>query len=87
MTPRLLTPDEVAERVPFTAQTIREMCQRGELRASKLRGKWCIFPESVDEWIAAGEPEPGVIRPITEARRHRLPPERRRFRAMVGGKQ
>lgn len=82
----LYTPEEVAKATKLTPQTIREMCQRKELRGTKLAGKWRIYPESVEAWLAAGEPEPGVLQPIHRAPRHRLPAERRKFRAMVGGK-
>lgn len=87
MSEQLLTPEQVAERVQLKPQTIRDMCQRRELRATKIARKWRIYPDSVEAWLAAGEPEPGVLQPIHQPSRHRLPPERRRFRAMVGGKQ
>jgi excisionase family DNA binding protein len=80
----LLTPEEVAEETRLCTATVRRLCARGEIRATKLAGQWRISEDAYAEWLARGEPEPGVIRP-PERRRMRQPASRWQLRAIQGG--
>lgn len=79
MTLRLLTPEQVAEATQLNVVTVRRMCVRGELKATKLANQWRIYPAAYEEWLAAGEPEPGVAAPSERS----VP--RNGLRALVGG--
>jgi excisionase family DNA binding protein len=80
----LYTPDQVARETQLSTATVRRLCARGEIRATKLVGQWRISEEAYAEWLARGEPEPGVMRP---GQRHRIaaPTSRWQLRAIEGG--
>jgi excisionase family DNA binding protein len=59
----LLSVQTVANDLSLSTETIRRMCKSGTLRATRVQNRWRIFPESVNELIAAGEPDPGVLDP------------------------
>lgn len=61
---RYLTPEEVAARVRLTPTTIRAACANGSLPATKLCNRWRITEQAFNEWLQAGEPEPGVAEPV-----------------------
>jgi hypothetical protein len=64
--------------------TIRRLCARGQIRATKLAGQWRIAEDAYIDWIASGEPEPGVMRP-GERRRMAPPASRWHLRAINNG--
>jgi excisionase family DNA binding protein len=78
------TCDQVAEDTQFSHVTIRRLCARGEIPAKKLAGQWRISEEAYAEWVAGGEPEPGVVRP-RQRRRMAEPASRWQLRAIEGG--
>ena len=78
----LLTPAQVAEMTQLTVETVQEKCRVGELRATKPAGRWRIYPDALEEWLRACEPEPGVVTPATAPRKLARD---RGFRALVGG--
>jgi excisionase family DNA binding protein len=69
--PRLLTVDDVAEVVSLSAYTVRQAIHDGELKASKLRGRWLVHPDDLAEWIDQGRARP--VTPITPAGQHVQP--------------
>jgi excisionase family DNA binding protein len=82
---RFLTPEEIAEQTQLCTATIRRLCARREIPgATKLAGQWRIPENGYLQWIASGEPEPGVMRPVP---RHTMagPASRWRLRAIEGG--
>jgi excisionase family DNA binding protein len=81
---QLLTAEQVAERTQLCPATIRRLCARGQLRATKLAGKWRIAETDYVRWLEAGEPEPGVARPKT-GRRMASPASSWQLRAINGG--
>jgi excisionase family DNA binding protein len=57
-TPRLLSTGEAAERIGITAQTLRDMVARREIRAAR-RGRHLRFdPADIDAYNAASWIEP-----------------------------
>jgi excisionase family DNA binding protein len=79
-----LTPEQVAESTQLSPVTIRRLCARREIRATKLAGQWRIPEDAYRQWVASGEPEPGVLRP--QQRRRMAPPASRwQLRAIEGG--
>ncbi len=60
MTEPLLTVDEVAGLVKLDPEVVRRCIRDGELRASKLRGKFRVRPSAVDEWVDAMAVEPAA---------------------------
>jgi predicted DNA-binding transcriptional regulator AlpA len=80
-----LTPEQVAERTQLCTATIRRLCTRRVIPgATKLAGQWRIPEAGYREWLASGEPEPGVMHPKP---RHRMAPSASRWqlRAIDGG--
>jgi excisionase family DNA binding protein len=78
-----LTPEQVAKNTQLSPVTIRRLCTRGEIRATKLAGQWRIPEDAYREWVASGEPEPGVLRP-QQRRRMASPASRWQLRAIEG---
>jgi excisionase family DNA binding protein len=86
MSGRFLTPEQVAENTQLCTATIRRLCARGDIRATKLAGQWRIPEDAYMEWVASGEPEPGVSRPQQQPRM--APPASRwQLRAIEGGRR
>lgn len=60
MTGRLLTPQQVADRLALTEQHVRHLCARGDIpgavRLGGPRSAVRIPEESVDQWIATRLP-------------------------------
>lgn len=55
---------QAAEALGVSSESIRRYLKQGQLRGFQLPGgTWRVDSESVDELIANGEPEPGVIDP------------------------
>lgn len=50
---KTLTPKQAEELLPFSSQTIKAMCREGQLEGFKLRGRWFIYPESIEEVLKA----------------------------------
>ena len=70
----IYTTDEAASRLGRSGWTVRQLCNKGQIRAKKVRGKgrtgeWRIPPEA-----AGGE----YTLTVSEAQ-NRFPPERRKF--------
>ena len=40
--PQLAKPDEVGERLGFTAETVARMCRAGSLPGVKVSGRWYV---------------------------------------------
>ena len=54
MTTAYLTPEQVAERLPFgNAAWVREQLRKGALRGSKVGGRWVAEEAAIDEMVAA----------------------------------
>jgi excisionase family DNA binding protein len=66
----LLTVDDVARITRLSKYTIRAAIREGELKASKLRGRFLIEPADLQAWIDAGRVQPN---PATRSDRD-LPP-------------
>ena len=47
----LLTPADVGHRAGLSERTVRRAIGAGELRAYRLRGRYRIRPEDLDEWL------------------------------------
>lgn len=48
---RLLTPEEVAERLSVTVKTVREWLRTGELTGVKLGRIWRVREEDLIAWV------------------------------------
>ncbi|MBO8183419.1 MAG: helix-turn-helix domain-containing protein [Archaeoglobus sp.] len=48
---RLLTPDEVAERLAMSSKTVKDWLRSGKLKGVKLGKFWRVRPEDLDEFI------------------------------------
>jgi len=58
MIPFCISPGEAARRLPLSYETIRLMCQRGEIEGAKqVKGRWCI-PETAPLFQPAPDPDP-----------------------------
>ena len=63
-----LRPEDVAERWQCSAQHVRALLRRHELRGFRLGGKtWRIRPEAVEEYECRQEPESGGSRDTAES--------------------
>jgi len=54
----LLTLDEVAQRCRLSAKAVRSAIRRGELRGSKVCGRWRVAPSAFRDWIDASAAVP-----------------------------
>lgn len=52
---RLLSPEEVAERLTVTPRTVRDWLRAGKLRGTKAGRLWRVSEEAVCEFLEAGE--------------------------------
>jgi excisionase family DNA binding protein len=50
-----LNTEEVAEWMGLAVGTVRAMCERGDIPATKFAGRWYIRPQELDR-LLAGEP-------------------------------
>ena len=50
--PQPLNTDEVAEELRLQIYTVRKMCEKGEIPAVKLAGRWYIRREDLDALLA-----------------------------------
>jgi excisionase family DNA binding protein len=66
----LLTLEQVQERVPLSMTVLYRAAKDGELRATKLRGRWMVDEPDLDAWVDAGRPAP----PVKRARHRRAMP-------------
>lgn len=46
-----LTPEQVADLVQFSADTVRAWCASGKLRARKVGGAWRVRPADLDAFL------------------------------------
>jgi hypothetical protein len=54
MSTRLLSPEQVAERLPsHNAESVRSMLRRGTLRGSRIGGRWYIAEDAIAELMEA----------------------------------
>ena len=83
---KFLTPEQVAQQTPLCAATVRRLCARGDIRATKRAGRWLIYETSYLAWLEAGEPEPGVMRPQRQPKMA-SPASRWQLRAIEGGRR
>jgi excisionase family DNA binding protein len=51
MTDKLMTPEEVAERLNVTVNTVREWLRAGELTGVKLGRIWRVREEDLKAWV------------------------------------
>jgi excisionase family DNA binding protein len=92
---RILTLDEVAERVQLSTRTVRRAILAGDLEASQLtprRGGWRVYETALADWMTrrsnriraprdpAALPAPIDSRPAARPPRHRRRPPHRRPR-------
>jgi excisionase family DNA binding protein len=54
--PRYLTAEEVAADLRLTVKTVRNMCERGQIPARKLGGRWLVTRENLDALVAGERP-------------------------------
>lgn len=52
---KLLTPEQAAEILNVTSNTIREWLKKGELKGLKIKNLWRIRPADLEAFIEAGE--------------------------------
>lgn len=52
MTDRLLTPEDVADRLQLSKKAVYRAILAGELRAAKLRNRWRVSESDLADWIA-----------------------------------
>ena len=52
--PRYLTTEEVATDMRLHIKTVRLMCERHEIPAVKLAGRWYVTRENLDKLLAGG---------------------------------
>jgi len=52
---RLLTPEEVAERLSVTPRTVRDWLKAGKLQGMKAGRLWRISEKALCEFLEAGE--------------------------------
>lgn len=57
----ILTVEEVARRSKLGEKAVRNAIRRGELRASKLCGRWRIREKDYEAWFDSGRL---VVRPV-----------------------
>lgn len=60
----ILTVEEVARRSKLGEKAVRNAIRRGELRASKLCGRWRIRETDYEDWFDSGRL---VVLPVTVA--------------------
>jgi excisionase family DNA binding protein len=62
----LLTVDDVSRITRLSKYTIRATIREGELKATKLRGRFLVEPADLEAWIDAGRvrPDPVIPRPF-----------------------
>jgi excisionase family DNA binding protein len=51
-TQRLLTSEQVAERLSVAPEVIRRWLRQGALRGFRLAGRWRIAPEDLERFLA-----------------------------------
>jgi len=59
MTEKLLTPEQVAERLQVTERTVYGWLRRGTLPALKLGRLWRIRPEDLEAFLERARKTPG----------------------------
>jgi len=52
---KLLTPEQAAEILNVTSNTIREWLKKGELKGLKIKNLWRIRQSELEAFINAGE--------------------------------
>lgn len=57
--PRLLEISQVARRLNFSDETVRQLIHRGDLPAIRIDNRWRIEPEDLSRFIAARKFVPG----------------------------
>ncbi|HEV7147222.1 MAG TPA: helix-turn-helix domain-containing protein [Pedococcus sp.] len=59
-----MTVEQVAQRLPCSANTVRKHMGTGALRATKPAGRWLITEADIEEWTAENaNPDPCRGRP------------------------
>lgn len=81
--PLILSPEQAAEYLGLTPQTVRVACQRGEIPAAMFCRRWRIRKADLDARFgptatAEAAPEPVVAGEIPPSRRAGRPSTRRR---------
>ena len=51
MNEKALTPEQVAERLTVSTETIRRLIDAGKLRAFKVGRQWRMFPDDVEAYL------------------------------------
>jgi len=55
-----LTPEQAADMLPFgNADWVRQQLRAGNLRGSKLSGRWVVEAAAIDEMVAEGSNREG----------------------------
>ena len=54
--PRPLFAEEVAAELRLQTYTVRRMCERGQIPATKLAGRWYIRQQDLDALLAGEAP-------------------------------
>lgn len=53
--PGVVTTTQAAQYLDCHPKTVRQLCQRGEIRAIKLGSEWRIPTEALDEFVHANQ--------------------------------
>lgn len=62
-----LTPEQVTERLPrFNAAWVRRALRTGQLRGSRIGGRWLVPEDAIDELVESGS---NAIKPRKRRRR------------------
>jgi len=80
--PPVFTVPTLAAHLRRSASTIRQWCERGELEARRVKGRWYITADAVERFLGGAPPEPRADvapgAPITPAPGPRARPPRGR---------
>jgi excisionase family DNA binding protein len=83
---RILTLDEVAERVHLSTRTVYRAILAGDLEASQLtqrRGGWRVYESALDAWMVKRSNRTRPPRPLADVRP--VEPDSRSVRPAIGG--
>src|SRR5213596_2805207 len=69
MNEKLLTPEQVAERLQVTERTVYGWLRRGKLPALKLGRLWRIRPEDLEAFLESARPSAQSPSPLRRTRR------------------
>lgn len=69
MSSTILTTREVADLLKISERTVRDLCVRGEIRASRVGQQWRVRSDDVDAYLRANSNQPQNVVAIGGAAR------------------